>query len=88
MTGFTGDEMLSRSFTKLLYPDDRASVEERGEKRARGEPVPDKVEFRSFVKMEKYVVETRAAAIQCRETGYSALISDITERKKTGGRIT
>jgi PAS domain S-box-containing protein len=46
ITGLSEQELMSKPFTSLIHPDDRAMVVESYQKRVRGEAVPDRYNFR------------------------------------------
>lgn len=83
-TGYTRDELLKKSFMEVVHPESRELVKERALARQRGEPVPDRYEFKILTKTG----ETRwidAAASSVEYEGKPAAIGtsfDITDRKR------
>jgi PAS domain S-box-containing protein len=83
LTGFSEPELVSVPFIKRIHPDDQAMVADRYQKRARGEPVPNRYIFRlltgegttRWVEMNAVIIdwEGRPATLN--------FLTDITERK-------
>lgn len=85
LSGYPKEEIIGQDFRKFLDEESRAIVEERYLRRQRGEPVPQKYEFKIIRKDgEKREVEIKAAAIPYKfGKVYSvAQLLDITERKR------
>ena len=84
LTGYTRDELLSRSFWDVVHPDDRDMVRERGLARQRGEPVPPRYDFRIVRKDgEERWVDFTAGMVHYRgEAAALGTAFDITEHRR------
>ena len=83
MTGYSEQDLLSRSFSDFIHPDDRAMVVDRYQKRLNGEHVPSRYTFRLNQKADstKWV---EISAVHIDWEGHPATLNflfDITERK-------
>ncbi len=84
VTGHTQEELLNIPFLELIYPEDRAQIMERYEKRIKGESVPQIYSYRALKKdgtlfwveinASRTIWEDRPATLN--------IIRDITERKQ------
>jgi PAS domain S-box-containing protein len=85
MLGYSEQELKSTPFPSFVHPDDRAMVVDRHQKRARGEPVSGRYEFRVRTKDgDARWVEANAVGIEWEgRPATLGLLSDITERKRT-----
>jgi PAS domain S-box-containing protein len=85
ITGYSREELLAMPVWKFIYPEDLPLVKSHAEKRVRGEPVPDRYEFRLIDKRDEVRwVDFSGAAIQF--GGQSAIVAtvfDITDRKRS-----
>lgn len=84
-SGYSRDELLGMEFWKLVHPEDREIVKERGLKRERGESVTPNYEFRG-IKKNGRVIWFEAMASTIEYQGRRAVLGnliDITERKMT-----
>ncbi|MGB9628831.1 MAG: PAS domain S-box protein [Thermodesulfobacteriota bacterium] len=83
--GYTNaDEIIGRSISITIHPDDRDRVMEISLKRQRGEDVPSRYEFKGIKKDGEVVhIEVSVArTTYCGETVSLAYLRDISERKK------
>ncbi len=65
LTGYTAEELLQMDFWELVHPEFRDLVRERGLARQRGEPVPDRYQFKIVTKNgEERWVDFTAAVIE------------------------
>lgn len=89
ITGFTEDEIVGKSFTIFIHPDDRELVVDRHERRVGGEILPPIYEFRIVTKSG----ETRWVEINAIITEWQGkpatlnFLRDVTERKKAEEEI-
>jgi PAS domain S-box-containing protein len=84
ITGYSQEDMTSRSFLDIIHPDDRETVFERYEKRLRGEGVPQVYAFRLIDKDDNIKwLEANAVLISWQERpGTLVFLSDITEQRR------
>jgi len=83
ITGFSDQELTSKLFLTLVHPDDRALIQERHQKRLRGEAVPNGYDFRVLTK-DGRIKWVQVSAVAIKWEGRPAtlnLLTDITERK-------
>lgn len=78
------EEVIGRPITVVVHPEDLSLVTEMNRKRLKGEPVPERYEFRGVTKTGKIInVEVQGARISYRgEEAYLIYLRDITERKR------
>ena len=84
LLGFSEQDLTTTPFLGHIHPDDRAMVEERHEKRARGEIVPDRYIFRVLTK-EGAVRTVELISVDIDWDGRYAnldFLTDVTERKQ------
>lgn len=83
------EEIVGKPITFVVHPDDAELVKEISEKRMRGEPVPDRYEFKGLTKTKKVIyLEVSAAKITFRgEPAYLVFLRDITQRKESERRL-
>jgi PAS domain S-box-containing protein len=88
-SGYSTDELTSRSFIEFIHPDDRALVAERHQKRSKGEKLPDTYPFRIIDKDgNTRWIEINSVRIDW--DGRPAtlnFLTDITERKRAEAEI-
>lgn len=85
MTGYSNEELMTRSFAEFLYPDDRDMVVDRHVRRMKKEELPHTYSFR-IIHRDGNVrwVELNAVLINWKgKTATLNFLSDITERKQT-----
>ncbi len=84
MSGYSSDFLLTRDFSELIHPDDRALVKERAVARLRGEALIDEYEYRIISKSGAVRwVNMSAGLITYQERpAIIATIFDITDRKE------
>ena len=85
ITGYSLDELGSKSLYDFLHPDDRSWVLELGFKAMRGEPTPEKYEYRG-VNPDGDIVWVESSSVVINWEGMVGavnFISDITQRKNT-----
>ena len=89
LTGYSREEILSKSFLEIIHPDDRKKVYTYYTKRLKGENVPQKYDFRIVDKYGNIKwVEIKPIMLQWKEKpAVLAFIDDITERKKSEEEI-
>ena len=78
------EEVIGRSVSLVVHPDDLAMVSGINERRQRGEPVPSRYEFKGITKHGGIIyVEVSATTISYRDTPvYLVYLRDVTERKR------
>ncbi len=78
------DEIMGKPISQMIHPDDRERVQRINETRQRGEPVPEKYEFKGIRKDgEPLYLEVTARRIVYQGEAVSLVfMRDITERKK------
>jgi PAS domain S-box-containing protein len=84
ISGWTGEELISRPFLELVHPDDRAGVLERHRQRFRGEEVPERNRYRILAKdgSEKWIEVTGVLIDWKGQPASLNLMTDITKRKQ------
>ena len=85
MIGYSQEELLGRNFADFLYPDDKTEVLESFAQGLAGKREPPHLEFRVIHKdgHNVWCYSTPTAIVHGNELiGFSAIIHDITERKK------
>jgi PAS domain S-box-containing protein len=85
LTGFSEEELLSMNFVEFLYPDDRAIVMDRYQRRIMGEAISTSFAFRIVIKDGSVKwMEVNAAMIDWKGRPASLnIMTDVTERKRT-----
>lgn len=84
ITGYTSRELLGMNFWDIVHPDDRPMIQERGQKRQRGEAVANRYSFRIISKdgTVKWVDLSGAAIVVGGSPAGLISVMDITERKR------
>jgi len=84
ITGYTEQELRGMNFWDIVHPDDKQLVQERGQKRQRGEAVPNRYIFRIISKDGniKWVDLSGATVAIGESTAGIISVLDITERKQ------
>jgi len=87
--GYSKEELIGKEFWKLVHPDHREIVKERGLKRERGEKIPEQYEIKVITKDGKTKwVEMRATQINySSKPAVMGNLVDITEKKKAGSEL-
>ena len=83
------EEVLGRSFTIVLHPDDREKLTDYNHRRQRGEPVPSRYEYKG-IRKDGEIVYIEASSTQMPFQGKSlslAYLRDITDKKKAQARM-
>ncbi len=85
MTGYLGEELMTRPFIEYIHPDDRDMVFDRHVRRMKGEELPPLYSFRIIHKNGKIRwVELNAVLIKWSEKSATLnFLTDITERKQS-----
>ena len=85
LSGYSAEELASKPFASFIYPEDIHMVADRYVKRLRGEPVPDRYDFRIIRKDgEIRWGELNAVPISWEDRpAVLCFMNDITERKQT-----
>lgn len=83
ITGYPIKELLNTNFWNIVHPDHKALVQERGQRRQRGEETTNRHEFKIITKdgTEKWVDLTGASMLIGGEPAGVISMADITERK-------
>jgi PAS domain S-box-containing protein len=83
ITGYAIKELLGTNFWNIVHPDHKALVQERGQRRQRGEETTNRHEFKIITKdgTEKWVDLTGASMLIGGEPAGVISMADITERK-------
>ncbi|HEY5498112.1 MAG TPA: PAS domain S-box protein, partial [Syntrophales bacterium] len=89
ITGYTEQELRSMNFWDIVHPDDKQQVHERGQKRQRGEAVPNRYIFRIISKdgAVKWVDLSGATVVIGGSPAGIISVLDITERKRAEEEI-
>jgi len=84
LTGFTKEEALSMKFSKLIHPDIRELIKERGLARQRGKTVPAHYELKALTKdgQERWFDIAASSINYGGQTATLAMAYDITDRKR------
>ncbi|MCS7338549.1 MAG: PAS domain S-box protein, partial [Verrucomicrobiae bacterium] len=84
LTGYSKDEALNMDFWAIVHPDHRELVRQRGLARQRGEPVPDRYEFKIITKNgeERWIDFSAGRIMFGGQPAGLATALDITERKR------
>jgi PAS domain S-box-containing protein len=85
ITGFTKEQALGMPFWKVVHPDMRKLVKERGFARLRGESVPERYDLKAVTRdgRTKWMDLVATAINYGEKTVTLAMAYDVTERKKT-----